>query len=163
MSLPLGTFRKTSLIPRYGRQVPVATTNNKLTSSWSLLSLTMAFFHWFSTTKQINKSGSVVVHFKFYLIYVCSFSRAVFISITQLLWPRLVPWPWWAIFNQILKQSDTRQQSTVVKLYTLVTIVLLISLHCHFCFCCCWVWPKGPLSRSAWWATTAGFTCCSQA
>jgi hypothetical protein len=44
----------------------------------------------------MKKSSNVVVHFRFCLIYVCSFSRAVFISATQLP-PLRPPWPWWAI------------------------------------------------------------------
>jgi hypothetical protein len=34
---------------------------------------------------------------------VCSFRLSVFVSVMQLPSPR-PPWPWWAIFNQIMKK-----------------------------------------------------------
>ena len=65
----------------------------------------MAFGRWISTTKiDKNKSSYVVINFKYLLIYWFSLSLvAVFFLIAEWPLPR-TPWPWWAIFNQILKK-----------------------------------------------------------
>jgi hypothetical protein len=95
-----------SLILCYARQVPAAATaNNKLTYGQSSSSLIMAFGCWISTNKnRLKKSNNVDVCFRFWLIYVCTFSLAVFISVKHLPLPRPL-WPWWAIFNQIENKS----------------------------------------------------------
>jgi hypothetical protein len=88
------------------------------------------------------------------LISLTSISLIPCASVSKSPWST---WPWWGIFHQI-REKATRQQSTVIKTYGILAIMVLLRLapldcwlvvvlgqneRCHgrsdaprFCFCC---------------------------